>query len=241
MKPIRWVISLIFILQMYVMMPIFGLVFLPWALVSPKGAHTACWLYARYVMWTARWMVGIKHEVRGTPPTEECLVAAKHQSFFDIIIIFSHVPWGKFIMKRELLYAPIIGQYSYRLGCVPVARGKRAEAIKKMVKDVQAGLANPGQLCIYPQGTRVSPGAQTSYKVGTYALYRELGQPCVPVAVNVGLFWPRKGIMRTPGTAVVEFLEPIEPGLDQAAFMERLETAIETRSNELMAEAGFTG
>ena len=237
---LQYVLSLIFIIQMYVVMAIFAVVYLIPMILSPKGAQRACLGYARYVMWSARILVGIKTEVRGTPPTDEVMIAAKHQSFFDIIIIFGQLPYGKFIMKKELLYAPILGQYAYRLGCVPVDRGGRAKAIAKMVEDVKAGRSQPGQLSIYPQGTRVAPGEVKPYKIGTAILYQQLQQPCVPVAVNVGLFWPKRGILRKPGTAIVEFLDPIPVGLDQAEFMERLETEIETNSNRLMEEARAT-
>ena len=144
-------------------------------------------------------------------------------------------------MKASLKWAPILGQYAMRIGCIPVERGKRAEAIKYMMEEVQSGSAPAGQLIIYPQGTRVAPNDYVPYKVGTAVLYRETGQKCVPAATNVGVFWPRYGIYREKGTAVVEFLEPIEQGLDKEAFMSRLEKAIETRSNELMKEAGFVG
>ena len=184
-------------------------------------------------------MIGLRTEVRGTPPTDEVMIAAKHQSFLDILLIFGAVPAGKFIMKKEILYTPIIGQYAYRIGCVPVNRGKRGAAIKKMVADVAAGLANPGQLIIYSQGTRVAPGVKAPYKVGTAVLYEDLGQPCVPAATNAGVFWPRRGIYRKPGLAVVEFLPSIETGLERAEFMQRLESVVETRSNALMREAGF--
>ena len=107
------------------------------------------------------------------------------------------------------------------------------------MKGVRAGTQEPGQLIIYPQGTRVAPGVQRPYKVGTAILYAETGQTCVPAATNVGVFWPRTGIYRKPGLAVVAFLEPIAPGLEQDAFMERLETEVETASNRLMTEAGF--
>lgn len=239
MTALRWLCSLIFVINIYAAMVVLGIVFLPYALATKRGAHAACKTYCRYVFWCARWMVGIRCEVRGPVPTGEVLVAAKHQSFLDIMVIFYALPRAKFIMKRELLYAPVIGQYAYRLGCVPVDRGKRAEAVKKMLEDVKAGRSEPGQLCIYPQGTRIAPGADAPYKVGTYILYDELKQPCVPAATNVGIFWPRKGIIRNPGLAVVEFLEPISPGLAQAEFMKTLETRIEARSDALLDEAGF--
>ena len=239
MSPFQAIRSVLFVGQMYAMMLPFAVVFTPWAVFSTRGAYAAMHGYCRWVRWTARWMVGIRTEVRGTPPTEPVLIAAKHQSFLDIILIFGAVPRARFIMKRELIWAPILGQYALRIGCIPVRRGRRAEAIRKMLADVASGRSEGGQLVIYPQGTRVSPGVVAPYKAGTAALYDQMGQPCVPVATNVGLFWPRKGIRRTPGLATVEFLDPIPVGLTTAPFMARLEQVIEQRSNMLMAEAGF--
>ena len=235
----RWIKSLVFVGQMYLMMLVIGLVYLPYALASRNGARAGCKAYCRWVLWTARWMVGLHSEVRGPVPTGEVLLAAKHQSFLDILIIFNAVPSGKFIMKREILWTPIIGLYAVRLGCVAVDRGKRGAAIRKMSEDVKKGRADAGQLIIYSQGTRVAPGVRAPYKVGTGVLYEQMGQPCVPAATNVGVFWPRTGIYRKPGLAVVEFLPPIAPGLGREAFMQQLENSIETRSNARMREAGF--
>ncbi len=231
--------SLLYVIQFYLAMLVLGIVFAPWAILSPRGAVRACKTFCRWSLWTARWMIGLRTEVRGDIPTDEVVIAAKHQSFLDILLIFNAVPAPKFIMKRELLWTPIIGVYAKRLGCVPVDRGKRGKAIAKMIADVEAGRASPGQLIIYPQGTRVAPGDYLPYKVGTSILYEQLGQPCVPAATNVGVFWPRHGILRKPGHAVVEFLPRVEPGQSRRDFMADLEGAIETRSSELMAEAGF--
>lgn len=233
--------SAVFIVVIYVMMGLMGIVFAPWALVAKQGARSACKTYARWTIWLARWLVGITVEVRGPVPEGEVMVAAKHQSFFDILVIFNALPQAKFIMKRELMWTPVIGIYAKRLGCIPVNRGKRGAAITKMVKDVSAEFDEPGQLVIYPQGTRVPPGEHRPYKVGTGVLYTGLDWPCVPVATNVGLFWPKKGLMKTPGHGVVEFLEPIPPGQDKSSFMARIEEVIETRSDTLMAEAKADG
>lgn len=235
----RWVLSLIFVVQMYAAMAVLGIVFLPWALFSARGARAACKTFCVWVRFTARVMCGLRTELRGEVPTGEVLIASKHQSFLDIILIFSVVPAGKFIMKRELMFAPVIGQYALKIGCVPVERGKRGQAIAKMLRDVEQGSAEPGQLIIYPQGSRIAPGVRAPFKVGAALLYEQTGQTCVPAATNVGLFWPRKGILRKPGLAVVEFLPPIAPGLSREAFLKRLEHDVETASNRLMLEAGF--
>lgn len=236
---IQWLRSLIFVVQIYFAMLVVGIVFAPYALFSRAGARAACKTWCNWVFWSARWMVGIRTEVRGPVPTGDVMIAAKHQSFLDIMLIFHAVPKGKFIMKREILWTPIIGLYAKGIGCIPVSRGKRGLAIKKMVRDVDAGRLEAGQLIIYSQGTRVAPGVKAPYKVGTAVLYTELGQPCVPVATNVGVFWPRKGIMRKPGLAVVEFLPTMPEGLPREAFMAELQQTVEAKSDALLAEAGF--
>lgn len=237
--PFRWLASLLFIIQMYVMMALMALFFTPGVLVRRDVAFTAVHSYCRWVRFSARWLVGLRSEIRGAVPQDEVLIASKHQSFFDIILIVSVVPRPKFIMKQELRWAPIVGFYAKKIGCVAVDRGKRSQAIKHMVAEVEKGREMPGQLIIFPQGTRVAAGAHKPYKIGTGALYRELGQDCVPAATNVGVFWPRHGILRKPGLAVVEFLPRIAPGKPVDVFMAELEETIETASDRLMAEAGL--
>ena len=234
---IQWVRSLLFLMVIYPMMVVFAVGFMPWALFSRKGALTAAHTWCAFTLWAARWMVGMKTEVRGTPPTGEVLVIGKHQSFLDIIMIYHAVPRGRFIMKKEILYTPIVGQYGLKIGCIPVDRGKKGAAIRKMIADVAAGRDDPGQLIIFPQGTRVPPRESRPYKIGSGVLYSEFAQRVVPVAVNVGMFWPGHKILRRPGTAIIEFLEPIEAGLPINDFMEILEERIETGSNALMDEA----
>ena len=236
---LQWWKSLLFSVLIYLGMPVLGLFFLPWALVRRDGAVAACHAWCDWVIWLCHNLIGLRTEVRGTPPTDEVLVAAKHQSFLDIILIYNAIPRGKFIMKKELTWAPILGWFALRIGCVPVDRGKRAQAVKLMVAEVEAGRADPGQLVIYPQGTRVAPAARVPYKIGSGALYEALGQDCVPVACNVGVFWPRRGVLRKPGLAVVEFLPRIPAGLPVIEFMDRLSVAVEYESDRLMAEAGF--
>lgn len=240
-KPLRWVLSLIFIAQMYLAMVVCALVFAIPAILSREGAfagvHAFCW----WVRASARVLVGLRSEIRGEVPQGEVLIAAKHQSFFDIILLSSALPRPRFIMKRELIWTPILGQYALRIGCIPVDRGKRGAAIVKMKADAAKGTGKPGQLVIYPQGTRVAPGDKLPYKVGAGLLYDQLGQPCVPVATNVGIFWPKHGILREPGLAVVEFLPVVEPGRPVAAFMKEIEAKVEAASTALMYEAGWAG
>ena len=236
---VQWFRSIVFNFLMYLVMAVMAVALAPLVLIDGDWAFRAVHLYCRYVRWSARWIVGLRTEIRGEVPTDEVLIASKHQSFLDIILIVSAVPRPKFIMKKELLRAPFVGWYAKRMGCVPVDRGKRGQAIQKMLQDVEAGRLRPGQLIIYPQGTRVAPGLPRPYKIGTALLYQQLGRPCVPAATNAGVFWPRSGILRRPGLAVVEFLPRVEPGVSQDDFMARLREAIEGASDRLLEEAGF--
>ncbi|MCA0044342.1 lysophospholipid acyltransferase family protein [Celeribacter litoreus] len=224
---------------MYLAMMVLAIVFTPFVIMSRKYAYTACWTYCQWVRFSAKWIAGLKSEIRGEVPVDEVLIGAKHQSFFDIILIVSAVPRPKFIMKKQLIWAPIVGYYAKRIGCVAVDRGKRGMAIKKMVEDVRSGASLPGQLIIFPQGTRVAPGASLPYKIGSGVLYEQTGQDIVPAATNVGVFWPRHGVYRKPGLAVVEFLPRIKAGKEIKPMMAELEEAVETASDKLMLEAGF--
>ncbi|MDH5451716.1 MAG: 1-acyl-sn-glycerol-3-phosphate acyltransferase [Paracoccaceae bacterium] len=236
---LQYVLSAVFIVQMYLAMVVYAVIWTPVAIFRREAAFGAIHAYCHWVRTSAAVLVGLKSEIRGEVPQDEVIVASKHQSFFDIIMIVSVLPRPKFIMKKQLMWAPILGWYARRIGCIPVDRGKRSVAMQKMVADVKAGVAQPGQLVIYPQGTRVAAGANKPYKIGVGVLYSAVGQDCVPAATNVGVFWPRHGILRKPGLAVVEFLPRIAKGKSVDAFMAEIEPVIETASDRLMAEAGF--
>lgn len=230
--------SAIFEVLIYLVMAVMGILGAPLAIWSVDGAYWVCRSYARVVFFLARVICRLHVEVRGEVPTGEVLVAAKHQSFLDILMIFEALPRAKFVMKKELKWTPFIGLYALRIGSTPVARGRKGQAMTKMV--AHAGRATePRQLVIYPQGTRVAPGARPPFKVGAGVLYDRLGGVCIPAATNAGVFWGRRTLRKRPGLAVVEFLPPIEPGLSIQGFMARMETEVEDASDRLMREAGF--
>lgn len=242
MIALQYVRSILFIVQMYVLMAVMAVVTFPVALIG--GRRTAIWVCRTYSCWirlSLRLLVGLRTEIRGEVPQGNVIVASKHQSFLDILLIYSALPAGKYIMKRSIMWMPFLGWFAWLIGCIPVNRAKGTAAMKAMLAAAKNPKFAGGQLIIFPQGTRVAPGARAEYKIGAGALYRTLKLPCVPAAANVGLFWPRHGLLRKPGLAVIEFLPAIAPGMDTGAFMKRLEDDIETRSDLLMAEAGFRG
>lgn len=225
-------------LMMYLLLGIFGIFGLPLAMWSRSGALVVIKGYCASIFWLYRVTCGLHVEFRGEVPQGDVLVCSKHMSFMDILMLAYILPRAKIVMKRELLWAPVIGFYGWRLGCPPVARGKKGSAINKMVKHLEAD-KDVGQTTIFPQGTRVLPGAKDGYKVGAGVIYTRMQKTCVPVATNVGVFWLRRSPVRKPGTAVLEFLEPIPAGMELREFMEKLEDVIETNSDRLMVEAGF--
>jgi 1-acyl-sn-glycerol-3-phosphate acyltransferase len=141
-----------------------------------------------------------------------------------------------FIMKRELMWIPFFGWFAWKADMISVDRSKGSQALADMNARARAELARNRQIVIFPEGTRRPPGAEPRYKYGVAHLYVETGVPCLPVALNSGLFWPRRSFRRYPGTIRVEVLDPIPPGLDKDAFFERLQRDVEAATARLVAE-----
>ena len=236
---LQWARSLIFIIQMYLVMAVMALFITPFALFSREAAFWGIRRFCQWVRLSSRALTGLRSEVRGDIPKGDTLICAKHQSFFDILIICSEIERPRFVMKREILMLPIVGYYAKRIGCIPIDRGKGSVAVRQMLDGVAARLPEPGPLIIYPQGTRVAPGTRKRYRIGAAILYEMYEAGCVPAATNVGLFWPRAAVMRRPGLAVVEFLPPVAGGSGREQFMRELEETIEDHSDRLMREGGF--
>jgi 1-acyl-sn-glycerol-3-phosphate acyltransferase len=234
--------SVFFNIAFYGALVVVGLLGVP-LLVAPKGALMVAKIWARVSLWITEHIGGIKLDVRGrhNVPAGGCLIAAKHQSAMETFGIVPYVGDFAFILKRELNWLPVFGWYTSRSGMIGVNRGARSQALKDMTVQARKVIADGRQIIIYPEGTRRSPGDAPAYKYGAVHLYSELGTVCVPVAINTGLFWPRRSFLCYPGTAVLEFLDPIAPGLDGETFKTKLQDVIETASNRLITEARARG
>lgn len=185
-----------------------------------------------------RVVVGVRVEVRGAEkiPKGPLLVAAKHQSAWETFALLPLFDNPVFIVKRELQWIPIFGWLMIKGRMVPVDRSAGAQALNAMAERARIELADNRQLIIFPEGTRRPAGAEPRYKFGVAHLYAAEGVPCLPVALNSGLFWPRRSLRRIPGTVVVEILDPIPPGLDKMVFFKRLQSDIETATARLIDE-----
>src|SRR5262249_15728651 len=199
--------------------------------------------YARTSLWLLRLICGTRVTWRGTEniPPGSCIVASKHQSAWETFALYAVLTDPIYILKRELMWIPLFGCYMWKAGLIPVARSAGMAAPARMTARAPRARAGPRprQLIIFPAGTRRPPGAAPSYKPGIVHLYSRLGLPCVPAALNSGLFWPRRSMRRLPGTISVEFLPPIAPGIDRAGFLPRLQDAMETASARLIQESGI--
>ncbi len=233
--------SAIFNFLIYFLMPIYGLLGLPFALYSREGTYGVMRAYSHTILWLMRVICGIDYEIRGEAPDTEVVLAAKHQSFIDMVLIMVALPRPRYVFKRELLYAPVLGLYGARIGGIPVARGKKGAAVRSMVEGIvkQQKADGPGQTVIFPQGTRVAPAVQAPFKIGVWKIVDTIQVPCVPTATNAGLFWGRNSFLRYPGTIVMEFLEPIPAGMEATPFMALLEERIETACHLQNVEAGY--
>jgi 1-acyl-sn-glycerol-3-phosphate acyltransferase len=208
-------------------------------LVMPRGAVLKIiHVWARTNLWLLCHVCRITVEFRGRDkiPPGPLLVASKHQSLWETFALVTLFADPAYILKRELMWIPFFGWYAWKVGMIPVDRGKRSQALIEMTARAGAELARNRQILIFPEGTRRAPGAEPSYRYGIVQLYGETGAACLPIALNSGLFWPRRSFRRYPGTILVEVLNPIAPGLDRQAFAARLQQSIEEATARLVAE-----
>jgi 1-acyl-sn-glycerol-3-phosphate acyltransferase len=212
-----------------------NLVWLP-TLALPRGLITKGleW-WCGLTLWGLRVFTGVTYEVRGREhlPASPCLIASKHQSMWETIAYNVILKDPAVVIKRELTAIPFYGWYVRKQGSIVVDREAHASALKTMVAQARARLAEGRSVVIFPEGTRKRAGDAPDYKPGVAALYNQLNVPCVPVALNSGSFWPKSGPWRKPGRIIVEFLPPIEPGLKRAQFMASLQDRIETATAAL--------
>ncbi|QFQ86559.1 1-acyl-sn-glycerol-3-phosphate acyltransferase [Paracoccus kondratievae] len=236
-----WPLTVIYYLYAALVTLVLGLWGLPQVLVRPERAQRVASVWLGQMLGAARLILGVRVEYRGTPPVGDCIVASKHQSFLDILALARACPRRAFVMKREVLRVPIMGWFARKVGCIPIDRARGKEAMKQIISGIEIARARPeglGQLIIYPEGTRTRPGHKLPYKHGAALIQRATGLPVHPVAVNCGLFWPKRGIPVRGGTTVIEFLPPLPAGPRADEVMEALEASIESASDRLLAEAG---
>jgi 1-acyl-sn-glycerol-3-phosphate acyltransferase len=232
--------SLLFNLLFYLVTAVMLVATLPiFFFLSQENAMRVVRDWAATCVWLYRWVAATSLEVRGAEniPKGAALVASKHQSSFETFALIPLLRNPTIVMKRVIRWFPIFGPYTIKTGMIHVDRDGKTAALRALSERAREEIAKGRQIIIFPEGTRRPPGAPPAYQTGIALLYRTLNVPVVPVAVNSGVYWPRRKFLRYPGTIVIEFLPPIPPGLDSRAFLTRLQATIETASDRLLAEA----
>ena len=234
--------SIIFNIIFYVNLTLF-LILGSWLFLCPRmWAIRALQVWARSSLWLLKLICNIDIEVRGRENilAVPCLVAGKHQSFWETFAVLPSFDDPCMVLKRELTFIPLFGWFALKFKMIAVERSAGSAALRKLVARGKEEIARGRAIIIMPEGTRRGVDDPPDYKPGAAALYNALGVPCVPFGLNSGLFWPRRKFLRNPGTIVIEFLPAIPVGLPRKEFQKRLETAIETSSTRLITEARAT-
>ncbi len=240
MLPLR---SALFNIAFYLWTTVMAILWLP-AMFGP-----AIWtvrgqtIWAKGVMGLLRVLTGIHIEIRGREnlPEGAALVASKHQSAWDTIIFHILLENPAVVLKQELLWIPVYGWYARKVRMIPIDRRGGSSAVRGMIRSARAAVEDNRPIVIFPEGTRVTPGQRAPYRPGIGGLYSQLGVDVIPVALNSGLFWPRRRFIRRPGTIVLEFLPAIAPGMKRAEFVGALEARLEPATDALIAEAQRAG
>jgi 1-acyl-sn-glycerol-3-phosphate acyltransferase len=232
--------SLLFNVLFYLNLIVHTIVALPTLLLPYPILREFIRSYGVTSLWLLRVISGIKVEWRGLEniPKSSCIIACKHQSLWETFALYAVLRDPIYILKRELMLIPLFGWYTWKARLIPVDRSAGLSALTKMTARARHELDRGCQLVIFPEGTRRPPGAEPIYKPGIAFLYSQTGVPCVPMALNSGLFWPRRSLHRRPGTILVEVLPPIPPGLDRKVFFARLQSVLEEATERLIQESG---
>lgn len=232
--------SLVFNVLLYAWIVVNLLLLLPWRLpLTRLSMQNGVRIWARGCLAMLGATAHLRYEIRGREhmPSGPAIIAAKHQSMWDTIVFHALFPDPIYIQKKELMQLPIWGVLATKAGMISIDRAGGASALKAMLRAGRAAIERGSSIIIFPEGTRRPVDAPPDYHPGVVAIYNEAGASVVPVALNSGLFWPRRKFLRRPGVVTIEFLPHIPPGLKRGEFMAALQGAIEPATDRLVAEA----
>jgi 1-acyl-sn-glycerol-3-phosphate acyltransferase len=231
--------SFIFNVLFYLALIVLMIGGLPVVLRGRHGVFALARVWGDVSLWLLEKVCGLRVEFRGLQniPTGGYIIAAKHQSFLETFALLKYAPDFAYVLKRELTYIPAFGLYLIVAEQIAINRARGRDAMTVLSEQAAKVLKGGRQVFIFPEGTRRPPGAPPQYRPGVSRLYADSGAPCLPVALNTGVFWPRRSSMRYPGVAVIEYLPPIAPGLTRQNFLDTLQSKIESACDRLNAEA----
>lgn len=227
--------SFLFNVIFYPLSILYALVMLP-CLLTKRSTHWGIHRWAYMHLWIMRNVLGLDYHItlQSKLPLESAIYASKHQSAWETIALWVLVPNAVFVMKRELYHIPFIGWWIRRAGNIGIDRKAGMSAIKQLIKEAKERVAEGHNIIIFPEGTRTRVGETHPYHAGVVALYKNLGVPVVPIALNSGLFWPRNSLKKKRGVVEVVMMEAIPTGGDSKAFQADLQARIEAETAKLI-------
>lgn len=230
---------------LYIFGSLFWSLVLVWTFFFPprKCTEYISKIYGGYITLIEKYVLGLKLEIKGLenlPKDTPYIIAAKHQSAFETLKIpfMEEFSYPVIVLKKELTRLPLWGMYPKRMGLVAIDRSQGADALRSIAAGCKKALEDGRNVIIFPQGTRVKPGDAKPYKAGLARIYKDLGVPIVPMALNSGVFWGRNAFFKKSGTVTFEFLPPIPAGQPPLKVMEQLEKSLEEASDRLVVAAG---
>ena len=231
--------SLLFNLAFYVTLIVLMVAGLPAFLMTRFAVYRLASAWGRSSLFLLDKICGLKVEFRGLEniPSGGFVIAPKHQSIWETFALLSFFPEFSFVLKRELSWIPLFGWYTVKAEQIAIDRSAGGSALSQVTRRTADYVVQGRQVFLFPEGTRRPAGARPSYKLGIAHVCCKTGARCLPVALNSGLYWPRRSFLRRPGTVLVEFLPVMEPGPDKQAFLARLRDTLEAATDRLLAEA----
>jgi 1-acyl-sn-glycerol-3-phosphate acyltransferase len=236
--------SALFNLGFHLLTAVCAVLALPVLLLPRRAIRRVLRVYARLALAWLRLSCGIRLRVTGAEHLPRCgpaLIAAKHQSALDTIVWLRLLPDPAYVLKAELLRIPVWGWLARKARMIAVDRAAGGRAMRGMLRDAALALAEGRQVVIFPEGTRMAPGAPPAYQPGIAALASASGLPVIPVATDSGMAWPRRAFRKRPGVVTVAVLPALPAGLPRAALLAALPAAIEPATARLVAAWGLPG
>ena len=228
--------SIIFYLLLYMWTLTLGVLALPYLLLPNSYVRSLANLWISGILELLKLTCGITYEIKNIEniPDRAVIVASKHQSAFETLLLFRLVKNSIFIHKRELFLIPIFGLYLKKSNMISINRNEGAKAIRKMLNEVKQNILNGYSIIIFPEGTRKKPGDPPDYKTGIAGIYKESEAEVLPVAVNSGNYWPKHTFIKKPGNIIIKFLKPIPSKLEKSEFLKKVESVIEDETNKII-------
>jgi 1-acyl-sn-glycerol-3-phosphate acyltransferase len=232
----QWVGSILFTLFLFGSVPLYGTVALLTAPLPRRYTYGVALAWVDSMFWLLRVLCRLDYVVEGREhlPPRSSIVLLKHSSAWETLAQFKIFPRQTWVLKRELMWVPILGWVLWLMKPIAIDRRGGGAAVQQVVEQGRERLAEGFWVMIFPEGTRMPVGETRRYGMSGVLLAQAEGLPVVPVTHNAGYFWPRRGWLKKPGTIRIEIGPPIATnGIEPRVVNERAQQWIESTLEKL--------